>query len=104
MMKDPVEYRAHLRRRLEETGVPYHLWEGLVEYLASRRPVGHFLTAVLSNDLADACHRAADEETATHLVNLIRFLTHYAPANSWGNPVNVGAWLAETTPPVELFE
>jgi hypothetical protein len=91
--------------RLIESGVPFHLQEGLVEYFAARRPVGGFLTAVLRNDLMDACLRAADEETATHLVHIIRFLVNYVPADAWGSQKAVDAWLAAHPAPVqELYE
>jgi len=45
-------YRAHLRRRLEESDVPETIHSGLVEYFAARRPVGGFLTAVLHNAIS----------------------------------------------------
>lgn len=51
------DYRAHLRRRLVDAGVPPTLHEGLLEYVAARRPTGSFLRACLANDFNDACVR-----------------------------------------------
>lgn len=96
-------YRAHLQHRLSSSGVPEQLHEGLREYLAARRPVGHFLTAVLSNDLKEACARA-DEFCAPNLHRIVFFLYNYAPAFSWGSAERVNAWLTDPAPPVELFE
>ena len=101
---DAARYRRHLRDRLADCAVPPHLHEGLVEYLAHRRPVGHFLTAVLSNDLTDACVRA-DPWTRAHIADVVQFLVNYAPANSWGSDKNVATWLASVSEPVpELYE
>ncbi|HXO84676.1 MAG TPA: hypothetical protein VN803_04040 [Gemmatimonadales bacterium] len=84
--------------------VPDYLHEGLIEYLASRRPVGHFLTAVLSNDLMEASVRA-DPLTRYFLVDVVLFLVNYAPATAWGSADKVSAWLAAVDEPVpEVFE
>jgi hypothetical protein len=98
-----TDYRTHLRNRLSEYVVPYRLREGLVEYLAARRPTGDFLKAVLSNDLQDAALRA-DAVSEHYLVPLVRVLVHCAPANAWGSPAIVTAWLADPAPVPEIFE
>ena len=49
------------------------VYEGLTEYLVVRRPVGHFLTAVLSNNLLEACQRA-DEDNRTQFYPIVFFL------------------------------
>lgn len=97
------DYRAHLRQRLVESQVPDGLHAGLVEYFAARRPVGGFLTAVLSNDLRDAAARA-DDVNAPRLTDLVRFLFNYCPAPAWGSPEAVEAWLADPDPVPEIFE
>jgi hypothetical protein len=93
----PAEYRHHLRERLVASRVPYHLWEGLVEYLAERRPMGGFLTAVVTNDLMEACTRA-DPSVRPHIADVVLFLVSYAPAHAWGSDERVGAWLADPAP------
>lgn len=100
---DRTRYRHHLRDRLVQSNVPFHLHEGLIEYLAARRPVGHFLTAVLSNDLMEACVRA-DPLNALHLRDVVLFLVNYAPADCWGSDKNVARWLETTSPAPELYE
>ncbi len=96
-------YRTHLYSRLVENHVPEHLHEGLVEYIAARRPTGDFLTAVLSNDLKGAVGRA-DEMSGPALPAIVRFLYNVAPAPCWGSPDVVQAWLANPDVPREVFE
>lgn len=96
-------YRTHLRDQLFRYGVPHRLREGLVEYLTARRPTGDFLKAVLSNDLTDAALRA-DEVSGIHLVPIVKFLAHCAPAEAWGSGEAITAWLADPNPVPEIFE
>ena len=53
---------------------------------------GHFLTAVLSNDLIEACGRADDENRAA-LFEWCRWLVNEAPPGSYGSPEYVKTWL-----------
>ena len=43
---------------LTKYGVPSHMHEGIVAYIETGRPVGGFLTALLSNDLMGALGKA----------------------------------------------
>jgi hypothetical protein len=97
------DYRAHLRRRLEETSVPPGLHTGLVEYFAARRPTGSFLRAVLENDLQLACLRA-DDVNRWEIANIVLFLHSYVPSPAWGSTEAVAAWLADPEPVPEIFE
>ena len=74
--------------------IPPHMREHIRAYVEERRPVGHFLTALLSNDLKNATLRADDENRAA-LTDWVGFLYEYAPSNCWGSPEIVEAWLAE---------
>ncbi len=103
MTDNPSDYRTHLRVRVIESDVPVSLHTGLIEYVASRRPTGSFLHAVLSNDLREACVRA-DYVNRWHLVEIVAFLNGYVPSPAWGSPDAVTAWLADTAPVPELFE
>lgn len=103
MNENSRAYRHHLFNRLVDCGVPDHLHEGLIEYFASHRPVGHFLTAVLSNDFLDACLRA-DPWTQFHLQGLAQFLVNYTPDTARGSPEKVNAWLKADEPVPEIYE
>lgn len=79
---------------LADSGVPEHLHDGLIRYLAHRIQPGGFLMAVLENDLAGALNRA-DGTSRAGLVEIGRFLYNDVPQGAWGSPAKVAAWLAE---------
>ena len=74
--------------------IPAHMHEHIRAYVEDRRPIGHFLTALLSNNLIEAALRA-DDENRVALADWAGFLYEYAPGNCWGSPEIVTAWLAE---------
>lgn len=84
------------RERLETfarvSGIPDHMIEGLVQYVMVGRPVGHFLRAVLSNDLKEACNRA-DELNQHKLYGYVFFLYNYCPIGCWGSSGSYVEWV-----------
>jgi hypothetical protein len=95
--EDDDEDRARGRAFLR---VPEHLRDGLAMYLNEHLPTGHFLTAVLSNDLAEAFGRA-DLESRAGLFDLVSYLHNFAPRPAWGSKRQVELWL---TPPIPQLE
>jgi hypothetical protein len=91
MTSTPVKH-DNLEQGFDSCDVPDYLREGLALYLREHIPTGHFLLAVLSNNLMEACDRA-DLDARTHLWNIVCFLQNYAPIGSWGTRENVRAWL-----------
>jgi hypothetical protein len=85
--------REELAKRAVEMDIPVHMINSLVEYIMVGRPVGHFLTAVLSNDLKEACNRA-DEENQKRLYEYVAFLYNYTPTTCWGSPDKVITWMS----------
>ena len=77
--------------KMDRRGVPNHLRYGLAGYILWSRPVGGFLTAVLSNDLEGTILRA-DTDSMVGLRQLVLFLHGEAPATSWGSPEKVERW------------
>ena len=73
--------------------IPEHCRSGLLDYLRYGQPPGHFLRAVLSNDLKEACARA-DDENQRALYDYIYLLCNYASAAAWGSPEKVEQWIA----------
>ena len=88
--------REHIAAMIEEGRdlVPEHMWGAVERYLLDGIPPGHFLTAVLSNDLTEAFARA-DDGNAARMHDWVRFFYCYAPRGSWGSPAKVSAWLAQ---------
>jgi hypothetical protein len=73
--------------------IPQRMRGAMHRYLQHGIAPGHFLTAVLSNDLREAVSRA-DEENMLILHDYIRFLYNYAPNGSWGSKQCFDNWLA----------
>ena len=74
--------------------VPAHMQSGLRRYIEDRIPPGDFMQAVLENDLREALGRA-DQINRHALFDIVSWLWSYAPADCWGSPEKVAAWLAE---------
>jgi hypothetical protein len=66
--------------------------ESITAYIKLGRPVGGFLTAVICNDLREACGHA-DEENLANLPAFVAYLHNEAPYNCWGSRENMDAWL-----------
>jgi len=73
-------------------GIPESAQDGLLRYFVGRIQPGHFLMAVLSNDLAEACGRG-DEENVAALRAYVMFLVNAAPGHAWGSRALVEEWL-----------
>ncbi len=76
------------------TRVPEELHEGLIAYILHGQSPGGFLTAVLCNDLQDACQRA-DMTNRYRLFDIVNFLYNYAPPVAYGNGEKVSTWIAK---------
>ena len=77
----------------EYTGLPEHMRKGFRAYIEEHEPMGHFGTAVLSNNLMNAC-RSADEINGPILTNIVQWLYNEAPGQCWGSLEAVEDWLA----------
>lgn len=69
--------------------LPLH--EHLEAYRDQGREVGHFLTALLTNDLGGACDRA-DSDNLWLLPIYYAFLYNEMPSSAWGSREQVHAW------------
>jgi len=88
----PIMTREYIRQRMEEKGIPVEMQGGLERYLFDRISPGHFLTAVLENNLREAFSRG-DLENTRVLRNYVLFLYNDVPANCWGSRERVTEWL-----------
>lgn len=77
-------------------GVPKHLLHGLALYLVKGINPGDFMTAVLENNLKEAC-ATGDENSLAALVLIVRFLYNDAPAAAWGSKEKVSGWKGEAS-------
>lgn len=66
--------------------------ESLQRYVDNKIPTGGFLTAVLSNDLKEACVRA-DHINIRRIPEIVAYCYNNIPAICWGSRERVQAWL-----------
>jgi len=92
MSKSFAEDDALFGQQARAAGVPHHVIDGLSLYVLLGIQPGHFLTAVLENDLRESFARA-DEECRRGLFALVCFLYNGIPARAWGSPERVEQWL-----------
>jgi len=78
--------------RFKEFYIPERMMRSIKAYIYGRVPVGDFLTAVLENNLGEACHRA-DDENIKNLPAFVAYLYNNAPSTCWGSPEKVAEWL-----------
>lgn len=68
------------------------MMEAIHRYVEKHQPVGKFLTAVICNDLREACAYADDD----NLINLPAFVGYFyneAPSLCWGSRKQMEYWL-----------
>jgi hypothetical protein len=98
-MTDAEKYAEFMNKRRDDAtpiwlGIPLHMQDALAGYLLYGQRVGHFLTALLSNDLKEAVARA-DDTNVTHFREYMMFLYNRAPSDCFGSPQAHAAWLAQ---------
>ena len=72
--------------------IPKRIIEALERYEQGGVLPGHFLQAVLSNDLYRALCRADDDSYAA-LKEIFGYVYNQMPGNCWGNKDKVNAWV-----------
>ena len=71
--------------------IPQHMQDGLTLWVEKGVMTGHFMTAVMENDLMEAYGRA-DEQNQWSMRNWCVFLYSYAPRGCYGSRANVAEW------------
>jgi hypothetical protein len=72
-----------------------HLLAGLGRFFNQGIATGHFLDAVLSNDLVETIGRGDPPFIASAcLPRLVQLIYNHAPADAWGSPERVETWRA----------
>lgn len=87
------EAQTHYKTLAINCGIPEACADGLALYIAENIAPGSFVTAVLENDLKEACGRA-DSQNRHLLFNYVNFLYNHAPCNCWGSRERVREWLS----------
>lgn len=74
--------------------IPDRMMGGITRYIEHGIKPGDFLTAVISNNLTDACG-LADEENLENLRAFVGYFYNEAPHDCWGSPEKMKDWVAE---------
>ena len=70
---------------------PVSIIKAVLGHARDRRPCGSYTTALLSNQLSAVC--LADKESLAGIKDLVMFIYNEIPAECWGSPEKVRAWL-----------
>ncbi len=92
----PIQDRADCLAKAESCGVEDRHAGALTRYLFDQIPPGHFMTAVLSNDLKETFGRG-DAGSIANLRSILTFLHSHFPANVWGTEDRVDSYLRTIT-------
>lgn len=76
----------------QEFYIPERMMGGIHRYINGRVKPGRFLTAVLQNNLTEACTKA-DNENMRNLPAYVAYLYNEAPEICWGSVEKVTEWL-----------
>jgi hypothetical protein len=79
---------------LDYSKLPGHIQGGVQRYIEKRIEPGSFLSAVICNDLREAC-ACADDINRHRLFDIVSWFYCEAPGNCWGSPEKFLAWLSE---------
>lgn len=71
--------------------IPEITRESIDAWVASARPTGGFVRAVLENNLREAFARA-DFDNSAAMHDIVSYLYNEVPGNCWGSPERVAEW------------
>lgn len=86
--------KAQIIKQLEDNLklLPESMRDVMFNYIVYGLAPGHFLTAVLSNNLNQAVQRG-DQYNVEHLHDYVKFLYWSVPMECWGSDESVTRWL-----------
>ena len=82
---------------MDYTFLPEHMREGTQAYFEQHREPGGFLWLILAGQWAEAACHADPVNRAFGALRWKDWLEAQAPAEAWGSPAKVAAWLAART-------
>jgi len=78
--------------KFQEFYIPQRMEDGIKNYIVHKIPPGHFLTAIIQNDLKSAVERA-DDENLRNIPAYVAYFYNLAPHACWGSPEKMKLWL-----------
>ena len=87
---------AHFEERLEKGlkcyDIPLYMHEAIREYVNHHEQPGHFLQAVIKNNLREAVSRA-DDRNSYALKGWVGLMYNYCPSPCWGSEMAYKEWI-----------
>lgn len=80
-----------IRTRLANSTIPSHIHNSIMLYIQHGVQPGHCLSAIFGGDLYGAYARA-DDEVASSMGEIVRFIKSAAPAGCYGSRESVAIW------------
>jgi hypothetical protein len=80
--------------------LPESLRDGMQRYFRDGTRPGHFLTAVLENDLFGAVMRS-DPNNLNEIPAIVKWLYNEVPLEAYGSTLRVNAWIEQWQHPYE---
>ena len=78
--------------RVRWYAIPERMHGGITRYVERGTPMGHFLEAVFSNDLMEACSRG-DLDNIQVLDEYAKLLVNQCPSDCYGSDKHVRDWI-----------
>ena len=80
------------RKAFVELDLPDYMWASTRRYVAQGIPPGHFLSAVISNNLSEAVAHG-DDINSRCLPQWVKFFYNNPPGQCWGSPERFDNWI-----------
>jgi hypothetical protein len=72
--------------------IPDYMMDGIKRYIQKGIRPGHFLTAIITNDLSEACGRA-DDVNLRQIPAYVGYFYNEAPSHCWGSQEKMDRWM-----------
>lgn len=72
--------------------IPNYMMGAIQRYLERGTPPGHFLTAIITNNLFEAVARA-DDINQKNIPAYVAYFHNEVPSLAWGSPERMRAWV-----------
>jgi hypothetical protein len=89
--------REALIKGLDRCMIPEHMRPGILRWIEEGIKPGHFLYAIITNDLQETYARA-DDENIIRIHSYIMFFYNHTPVGCWGSKRNAEEWALKFFP------
>lgn len=87
-----MKLSEHAKTKMYEYGIPEYMHGGIVCFYENGLPPGHFLSAIIDNDLKEVFN-TADDTNAACVKAYVMWFYNCAPSGTWGHAGATEEWL-----------